>query len=161
MSRGCERRLSIPPVENFRVFCETQEFGRAPKAQLRQANLEPLSLVRARSTRGTELSRMSLSDGVSLVDHTSFSAVRVSFPSRGLRSGVSAAPRVLLPKSPPVARSAGDKVATAAFLLIPERLSLAKDVFFFPPTIAEVSVSNDFHLSAKWPLIGSNWGADD
>lgn len=46
-----------------------------------------------------------------------------------LRSGVSAAPRGLLAKSPPVARSAGDKVATVAFLLIPERLSLAKDVF--------------------------------
>lgn len=49
-------------------------------------------------------------------------------------------------------------MATTTFLLIPEQLSLAKD-FFFPPTITEVSLSNDFLLSAKWPLIGSDWGS--
>lgn len=51
-------------------------------------------------------------------------------------------------------------MATTTFPLIPEQLSLAKDLFFFvPPTITEVSLSNDFQPSAKWPLIASDWGS--
>lgn len=156
---GANAACLSTPVENFRDVCEIHSLAGVQNRSCSRPIWscgEPL--VPVRPTRGTELRRDESVRRVSLVDRASFTARRVCSPSQELPSGVSTAPWGLPSKSPPVGRSARDKVATTTFLLIPEQLSLAKD-FIFPPTITEVSLSNDFYPSVKWLQIGSDWGS--
>lgn len=126
MSRGCDRprwRILEMPVKSTvwlksKTAAAAGKFGAAESLSRRGGQPE------ARNSVG-----MSPSGGVSLLDRASFTASRVSSPSRELRSGVSTASWGLPSKSPPASRSAGDKVV----LLIPEHLSLAKDFFLFLP----------------------------